>query len=294
MKALYLLVATSLISLVPHGAQAAESYDNCTGYITTVPTTITAQGTWCLKSDVSTAIASGAAITVGANNVTLDCNGFKLGGLSAGAGTLTKGIHAKERIGLTVRHCNVRGFHYGVLFEGGASHVVENSSFLGNTFAGTSATTVDNVIIRDNVLTDTGGSTITSWPNPIQVVGGSGAIVSGNVINGVVPGGTSGNVDGIQMSSTARGAIVSGNRIFGLHAGTNGTATGITLSPYGKSLDNIIDNINSGGGGSSSRGVFCLSGTASDQGIVRNTIVTRTTNFWAGSCLENGGNIHRP
>src|SRR5688572_18530592 len=176
MKALYLLVAASLF--FPLSAQAAESYDNCTGYITTVPTTITTQGTWCLKNDVSTAIGSGAAITVGVNNVTLDCNNFKLGGLGAGTGTLVKGIHAKDRVGVTVRHCNIRGFHYGVLFEGGAGHVVENSAFLGNTFAGTSATTVDNVIIRDNVFTDTGGSTVTSWPNPVQVVGGSGAIVS--------------------------------------------------------------------------------------------------------------------
>jgi hypothetical protein len=59
-------------------------------------------------------------------------------------------------------------------------------------------------------------------------------------------------------------------------------------------MDNILDDINSGGGGASSRGVFCLSGTASDQGIVRNTVVTRTTNFWAGSCVESGGNVHRP
>ena len=293
MKALYLLVATSLISLAPHGAQAAESYDNCTGYITTVPTTITTQGTWCLKADVATGIASGDAITVATNNVTLDCNHFKLGGTAAGAGTLAKGIHVKDRVGVTVRRCNIRGFHYGVLFEGGASHVVENNAFFGSTFAGVSATTVDSVIIRDNIFTDTGGSTITSWPNPVQVVGGSSAIISDNVISGVTPGGTSGNVEGIQLYSTARGAIVSGNRIFGLRAGNYGAATGITLSPYGKAFDNMIDDVTSGGGGIS-RGIFCLSGTASDQGIVRNNVVTQTTTIWGGSCFDGGGNLLRP
>src|SRR5688572_21705924 len=151
MKALYLLVAASLF--FPLSAQAAESYDNCTGYITTVPTTITTQGTWCLKGDVSTTISSGAAITVAVNNVTLDCNNFKLSGVAAGAGILAKGIHAKDRVGVTIRHCNVRGFHYGVLLEAGAGHVVEDNAFFANTFAGVSATTVDNVVIRENMFT---------------------------------------------------------------------------------------------------------------------------------------------
>jgi len=293
MKPLSLLVVTSLLLAASHQARAAESYDNCTGYITTVPTTITSQGTWCMKADVATAVSSGAAITVAAHNVTLDCNNFKLGGLGAGAGTLTKGVYAKDRVGLTVRHCNIRGFHFGVLMEGGASHVVENNIFLASTFAGVSATTIDGAIIRDNVFTDTGGSTITSWPNPIQVVGGSSAIISNNLISGVTPGGSSGNVDGIQLYSTARGAVVTGNRIFGLHAGDYGAATGITLSPYAKAVDNMIDNVN-GGGGSVARGFYCLSGTASDQPIVRNNMVTQTTTLWNGSCYDGGSNLLRP
>ena len=72
----------------PRAAHAAQSYDNCTGFITSVPAVISTQGTWCLKQDLATAIASGNAISVNANNVTLDCNDFKLGGLAAGAGTV--------------------------------------------------------------------------------------------------------------------------------------------------------------------------------------------------------------
>ena len=48
-----------------------------------------------------------AALQVTSNNVTLDCNHFKLGGLPAGAGTLAIGI-ASYRDNVTVRHCHVR------------------------------------------------------------------------------------------------------------------------------------------------------------------------------------------
>ncbi|HEY0661023.1 MAG TPA: hypothetical protein VGD21_06870 [Lysobacter sp.] len=69
-----------LVHAVP--VQAAESYDNCTGFIETLPATISTQGTWCLKHDVGTAITEGNAVTIAANNVTLDCNDFKIGGLA--------------------------------------------------------------------------------------------------------------------------------------------------------------------------------------------------------------------
>src|SRR5690242_4309124 len=93
--------------LVPAAAAAAESYDNCSNTISSLPAVIATQGTWCLKGDLSTAITSGTAITINTNNVTIDCNNFKLGGLAAGAGTSTYGIFASNRLNATVRHCNV-------------------------------------------------------------------------------------------------------------------------------------------------------------------------------------------
>src|SRR5688572_22532073 len=84
-------------------ASAASSYDACTGFIASVPTTISTQGIWCFNKDLNTPVATGSAITVTANNVTIDCNGFKLGGLQAGLGTATVGIFANGRSNLTVR-----------------------------------------------------------------------------------------------------------------------------------------------------------------------------------------------
>jgi hypothetical protein len=134
-----LVLAFGLLSL-SSPSPAAESYDNCTGFIDTLPATINTQGTWCLRKDISTAMASGMAITIAVHNVTIDCNDFKLGGLAAGTATEAVGIYADERNNITVRNCNVRGFMYGLGFigafasNGGTSggHVVEDSRFDGN------------------------------------------------------------------------------------------------------------------------------------------------------------------
>ena len=67
---------------------------------------------------MSTAVASGAAITINANNVTLDCNGYKIGGLGAGVGTDAYGVRATDRLNTTVRRCGIRGFHRAIAFDG--------------------------------------------------------------------------------------------------------------------------------------------------------------------------------
>ena len=56
---------------------------------TSVPYTITTQGHYCFNRSLSTAQTSGAAITINADFVTLDLNGYRLtGGGSPGPGFL--------------------------------------------------------------------------------------------------------------------------------------------------------------------------------------------------------------
>jgi len=64
---------------------------------------------YCFTGNIATAI-TGVAITIATNNVTLDMNGFKLGGLAAGTGTRARGwrfwnsflpahlSHARQRV----------------------------------------------------------------------------------------------------------------------------------------------------------------------------------------------------
>src|SRR5207342_3852578 len=88
----------------------AETFHTCGTIIASIPTVITTQGVYCLSHDVNTAITSGKAIDVQTNNVTIDCNGYKIGGLAAGSSSQTYGIFAISRQNITVRNCGVRGF----------------------------------------------------------------------------------------------------------------------------------------------------------------------------------------
>ena len=148
---------------MPRAVQAAESYDNCTGFITSVPAVISTQGTWCLKQDLSTSMSSGNAITIATNNVTIDCNDFKLGGLAAGLGTTAFGVQATDRQNATVRHCNIRGFLYGISLESATTggHLIEDNRFDGNTFSAIHVEG-DGSTVRRNRVFDTGGSLASS------------------------------------------------------------------------------------------------------------------------------------
>jgi len=149
-----LILSTSLV-LVP-GKARAETHATCAGFIDSLPATVTKQGVWCLRNDLSTAITSGNAISIATNNVTIDCNGFKIGGLAAGEGSLATGIRASGRQNAVVRHCNVRGFQYGIYLTG-AGHLVEDSRFDNNLYMGIHVSGENNVVRRNRVH-DTGGS----------------------------------------------------------------------------------------------------------------------------------------
>jgi hypothetical protein len=208
-----LLFALVLVSTATP-AQAAESYDNCAGTILVLPTTITTQGVWCLKGDLATAIASGAAITVNANNVTIDCNDFKIGGLGAGLGTQTAGILVASKLNTVIRHCNLRGFAIGINANGSGGHIVEDNRIEGSTRKGIQVIGAGSTV-RRNLVTDTGGSTLVGSGTATGIWVEQGADVLDNTVAGVVPGATEGAVTGI-VSKQNDGGMIIGNRIKGL------------------------------------------------------------------------------
>jgi parallel beta-helix repeat protein len=251
---------------VPLPAQGAESYDNCTGFVSSLPATISTQGTWCLDKDLSTAMTSGSAITIATNNVTLDCNHFKIGGLAAGAGTTTYGVYALTRLNATIRNCNIRGFFTGIHLAGGGGHLVEDNSLDGSTHSGIlmagSAST-----IRNNLVIDTGGSTAYTGFT-IGIRAEEGAAVLDNTVNGVAPidaalaigifsfggGSISGNrirgiagtpVHGIYADSSVR-TLIRSNDVQGPGTGVTG-GIGIRCFSLGSTAhDNLIDGFETG------------------------------------------------
>jgi len=269
-----------------HRAQAAESYDSCTAFVSVLPTVISSQGTYCLRSDLSTAITSGNAIDIQANNVTIDCNHFALNGLPAGPDTQANGISTSGAIrdNAIVRHCSVRGFHYGISLGNGtgdgAGYVVENNRLEGNTYVGISVFG-DGSIVRRNLVINTGGSTLHYYPNGI-VAAGSVDILD-NTISGVKAAtGTNGGATGLGILNSPGSSIV-GNRVRGLSPDGTGPAYGIDFPGTGRIA--VRHNDLKGSPLAGSIGVRC---NTAEQRAKDNVVNGFTTSI--SSCGDAGGN----
>ena len=212
--------AGALLASTP--AAAAESYDNCTGFIDSLPATISTQGVWCLRKHVSMNLSTGTAISIAVNNVTIDCNDFKIGGLAAGVDTQAYGIVATARLNTTVRRCGVRGFNRGIWLDG-SGHLVEENRLDANTFAGIVVSGEGNRIVGNRVM-DTGGNPVLAVAYGIHA---SGDVVD-NAVDFVAPEGENATPYGIV--ATEAGAEVSGNRVRGLIAKGTGKPTGLQAS----------------------------------------------------------------
>ena len=278
----YLAVSALLLSCGLSGqALAAESYDNCAGYIDALPATISTQGVWCLRQDVSTSLSDGAAITINTNNVTIDCNHFKVGGLSAGAGTKATGILADNRLNAVIRNCNVRGFYIGAALSGGG-HVVEDNRFNSNTATGLFLEG-DGSVIRRNLVADTGGSTISTTSAGI-VTNLDVDVIDNTVATVFVDSGSEREAYGISASGNTSGSI-RGNRVRNLTVLGEGSAFGI-FNAVSSSVVMKGNHIIGDGTGDSSVGIAC----ADDSGMTRDNVVN---GFVTGvsQCADNGSDV---
>jgi hypothetical protein len=275
---LSLLLACVAVAPVP--ARAAESYDGCTGLITTLPKTIGTPGTWCLTADLSSAASSGSPILVSASNVTIDCNGHKLDGSAAGLGTTAIGISASTRYNVTVRNCTLLGFQQAVRLSGaGGGHLVEDNRVDGNTFIGINVQGAGSSV-RNNQVTNTGNSSTLAPAYGIYAV--TGVDVIDNTVSGVTarPGGA-GVAAGLYVQSGA-GASVLGNRV----RDVVGDGAQRSFGVYVNATDRLIVRQNDlVGAGAGSTGIRCA---ATANRVRGNTISGFTTGLQA--CGDGGSN----
>ena len=272
-----------LAAAVTPCAFAAESYDNCTGFITSVPTTISTQGTWCLKDNLATAITSSAAITIATNNVTIDCNHFKVGGLSAGAGTKATGILVDNRLNAVIRNCNVRGFYIGAALSGGG-HVVEDNRIDSSTWTGI-LLGGDGSVARRNHVINVGGSTTKLTAYGISTTG-LVDVVDNTVAGITATTGTESNAYGIYTTSDAGGSV-NGNRVRDvLPAGSRAPFGIYTVGAVRMTLRN-----NDVAGDMSSGGIGIRCGGTGNR--VRNSTVSGFATSLSG-CGDGGGNDLSP
>ncbi len=175
-------LATALMA-TPAKAETIE----CT-VIDSIPFIITVQGIYCLTGNLASGLTSGNMIDVQTNNVTIDMNGFKLGGLAAGAATLANGIFALDRRNITIRNGSIRGFLSGIFLDGGAAtssgHLLEDLRLDGNTTTGALVEGTGN-IIRNNQVVNTGPGDNNINAFGLYILFSNDSVVEGNVISGV-------------------------------------------------------------------------------------------------------------
>jgi hypothetical protein len=233
-----LLAGTVLLVFSLPPPSRAETL-NCTP-ITSLPATISTQGLYCLTANLATAQTSGNAITINANNVTLDLNGWKVGGQAAGTGTRAEGIYSGAA-NVTIKNGIVRGFLVGIDLAGRGA-VVRDMLIDQNTHAGIYVVG-PRAIVEHNQVVHTGGSTV--FVNAIGIyAGGDGATVNDNRVSGLsAPGGS--NEYGINAPSfqvTVRDNVISNSA----KPTGGGTSYGISQAQKSITLNNAVSNFDIG------------------------------------------------
>jgi hypothetical protein len=153
--------------------------------ITSLPYTISSQGVYYLTGTHKWNLATGAAITIAANDVILDLNGYKIQTTNGKANTAW-GIYAYQRKNLTIKNGTIKGFYCGVYLKDSSSfsvnsraHVVEDIRAEKNSGRGI-VVNGTGCIIRNCQVVQTGGSTATGTPDPPWPQAVYGIYVSGN------------------------------------------------------------------------------------------------------------------
>ena len=239
-------LALVCLGLVPVAALAETTL--CT-VISALPETITTPGVYCLNSDFAYNSVSVNAITIAANNVTLDLNAHRIGNLAAGTAVSAYGVYAINQQNITVKNGTLRGFAAAVLLTDSAKppassqgHVVEDIRADQNRLVGIGVVG-NGSIVRHNQVVATGGSTLAVNENSVGIsVSGQGNRVLENDVTNSASAGT-GNAFGIQGSG-AEGLVVAGNRISGVSALGGGLeyAIEITSSPHAGVVENTLSN----------------------------------------------------
>jgi len=208
MKNGYRLLSLTLLLLAGISARA-ETLD-CTA-ITSLPYGIATQGVYCLTGNLSTSMTSGNAITINANNVTIDLNGFKLGGLGAGDGTQARGIYALQRKNITIKNGIIRGFYYGIRLDGGpapftttSGHVIKDILADQNTRQGIFVQGLGSTVSHNKVV-DTGGSVHFDEAYGIVVMGPGVKVLNNKVSKTTAQG--AGSARGIYLESADYGLV---------------------------------------------------------------------------------------
>jgi len=206
---------------------AAATSDGCTA-ITSLPLNISSGGVYCFIGSLST---SGDGITIAADNVTINMNGWTLDGSGAGIATTRFGIFADQKKNITIRNGTIHGFQTAILLQDfsltiSSGHLIEDIRADNNTYIGFWVMGNGNIMRRNQVV-NTGGSTNMGFTSAYGIVsyGFGGRLISNDII------GTSASSTGSHSVYLfdSDGSVIEGNRIDDATSDT-GSAYGVYIS----------------------------------------------------------------
>lgn len=280
LKHILFLSRTSLLLALLFTPQVQAETVDCTA-ITSLPYTISSSGVYCLTGNLSTAISSGNAITIDTNNVTIDLNGWRLGGLAAGDSTATNGIYATQRKNITIRNGTIRGFKRAIFLQDFIPHTTSQGHLVEDIRAEQNTTTGIEVlgqgsITRRNQIVATGRPTVTGAFG-ISVAGPGSRVLDNDVTetrSGI------GAAAGLMMKY-ADGGMVRNNRVSGVSSGNDTGSWGILVD----NSDRVVVR----GNDISDPGNLGLTITLGTGGIYMDNLVSgATVNAYSGTATAAG------
>ncbi len=217
-----------------------------------------------------------ALITIGSDNVTLDCRGHAL----VGAGGTGIGVYTQNHANLTVKNCRISGFQQGFWALLGSNVTLINDTVENNTrgvlFSHiTSCRVTQDNIVRDN--TETG----------VRLEAGT----SGCTVSGTVSGnGQQGIFILLASNNTLQGVTVSGNGYGGIYLGkSNGTVLSNSLLQDNSqggllSIDNAGNSFSVANTVFKNNGAYGIECAQNAVAIVGNTFRNERTALFAQNC----------
>lgn len=132
----------------------------------------------------------GTGLTIGADNIVLDCQGHSI----TGGGT-NNGIYLNRRTGVTIKNCNVANFAYGIWFYYSSNSTLIDINIYGNRYQG--------IALTGSSYTNITNNNIYSNPTGIHPFVSSNTILTNNNVYS--------NKIGIQISSSSNTILRSNN-----------------------------------------------------------------------------------